>query len=302
MARRRPLPGRGSPAGIGTTWLAEDAIWISVVSGSQGDGLERFPEVPASVQRAEAPPIGIALKLTFPGASSDLRIEPLKPLTTTVSYFLGNDPAQWHARVPVYGGVRYADLYPGVDLVLGGRDAFWRLEAEPGAETAQVGIQIEGAGILAIDGATVRLAAQGEPHEIVLPQATFTYQANGVSPQGEAMVMEVRPFVDALRQQAAPDDDPGDLIYSTFLGGSLPDYGYALALDAAGRAIVTGGTSSNDFPTTPGAFDPSYNGDVDAFVVRLTPPAAPSTTVPSSAGAGRTGAMPWRWTPPGALP
>ena len=128
---------------------------------------------------------GLALKLTFPGANLDVRIEPLDPLTTTVSYFLGNDPTQWRPAVPVYGSVRYADLYPGVDLVLDGRDAFWRLEAEPGAETATVRLQVEGAEILAIDGATLRLAAQGEPLEMVLPKAPFAYQAEGVSPQGE---------------------------------------------------------------------------------------------------------------------
>ena len=59
------------------------------------------------------------------------------------------------------------------------------------------------------------------------------------------------------------------LDYATFLGGSESDCGGALALDAAGRATVTGATSSSDFPTTPGAFDTSFNGDRDAFVVRL---------------------------------
>ena len=41
---------------------------------------------------------------------------------------------------------------------------------------------------------------------------------------------------------------------------------------AAGRATVTGYTYSSDFPTTPGAFDPTFNGGyqkTDAFVTRL---------------------------------
>jgi hypothetical protein len=59
------------------------------------------------------------------------------------------------------------------------------------------------------------------------------------------------------------------LVYSTFLGGSGEDGGYAIALDGAGAATVTGRTVSTDFPTTPGAFDPSYNGVQDAFVTRL---------------------------------
>ena len=59
------------------------------------------------------------------------------------------------------------------------------------------------------------------------------------------------------------------LDYATFLGGSSYDQGNALALDAAGRATVTGWTGSSDFPTTADAFDPSFNVAKDAFVVRL---------------------------------
>ncbi len=61
------------------------------------------------------------------------------------------------------------------------------------------------------------------------------------------------------------------LMYSTFLGGSGPDSGYGIAVDGNGRASVTGWTESTNFPTTSGAFDPSYNGGSfpDAYVTRL---------------------------------
>ena len=50
------------------------------------------------------------------------------------------------------------------------------------------------------------------------------------------------------------------LVYSTYLGGTDDNSGTAVALDAESRAVVMGDTSSGDFPTTPGVFDPSYNG------------------------------------------
>jgi hypothetical protein len=42
-----------------------------------------------------------------------------------------------------------------------------------------------------------------------------------------------------------------------------------IAADGMGRAYVTGQTLSSDYPTTPGAFDGTYNGFGDAFVTKL---------------------------------
>jgi hypothetical protein len=62
------------------------------------------------------------------------------------------------------------------------------------------------------------------------------------------------------------------LLYSTFLGGSADDYGYAIAVDGAGAAHVAGRTFSTNFATTAGAFDTTFNGgNTDAFAAKLSP-------------------------------
>ncbi len=61
------------------------------------------------------------------------------------------------------------------------------------------------------------------------------------------------------------------LVYSTYLGGSGYDYGYGIAVDAAGSAYVTGMTRSTNFPTQ-SPYQATYQGGVhDAFVTKLTP-------------------------------
>lgn len=61
------------------------------------------------------------------------------------------------------------------------------------------------------------------------------------------------------------------LIYSTLIGGTGDDRSMDLALDASGRVVVVGRTSSHDFPITVNAFDSAINGSSDAFVVGLSP-------------------------------
>jgi hypothetical protein len=60
-----------------------------------------------------------------------------------------------------------------------------------------------------------------------------------------------------------------DLAYSTFLGGSDWDRGYAIVVDQNSNAFVAGYTASNDFPMTSGAYDTSYNGGYDVFVAKI---------------------------------
>ena len=59
------------------------------------------------------------------------------------------------------------------------------------------------------------------------------------------------------------------LVFSTYLGGSSGDGALAVAVDAAGSIYFAGGTSSPDFPTTPGAFQTVLSGVSDAFIAKI---------------------------------
>ncbi len=104
---------------------------------------------------------------------------------------------------------------------------------------------------------------------------------------------------DAFVVQIASDS--GALMFSTYLGGNgsenyfwdpplnfIGRRGTAIALDGSGNVYVAGGTSSPDFPTTPGAVQPKFAsfpfedlGGGDAFVTKINP-------FQTSSGAGPT--------------
>lgn len=58
------------------------------------------------------------------------------------------------------------------------------------------------------------------------------------------------------------------LVYSTYLGGDSDDEGIGIAVDLDSNALVTGFTSSTNFPTT-NAAQGSFNGNLDAFVTKI---------------------------------
>ena len=72
--------------------------------------------------------------------------------------------------------------------------------------------------------------------------------------------------------RSSPSSGPAGtpFVYSTYLGGSGRDGGYAIAVDKDGYAHVTGTTSSNNFPLK-SAFVPTYPGFTCSFYTRLEP-------------------------------
>ncbi|GIV29929.1 MAG: hypothetical protein KatS3mg028_0995 [Bacteroidia bacterium] len=61
------------------------------------------------------------------------------------------------------------------------------------------------------------------------------------------------------------------LIYSTYIGGSSNEWGYAIAVDGSGNVYVTGYTESTNYDITPGAFQTTFSGGIgnDVFVTKL---------------------------------
>jgi hypothetical protein len=74
------------------------------------------------------------------------------------------------------------------------------------------------------------------------PVTSGAYQTNLNAPSSSnAFVTELNPEGSAL-------------VYSTYLGGSVQDEAFAIALDSSGNVWVTGYSASLDFPVTSGAF------------------------------------------------
>lgn len=66
------------------------------------------------------------------------------------------------------------------------------------------------------------------------------------------------------------DNSLSNIIWASYLGGSGIDAIYSISLDKNENLIVGGGTTSNNFPTTPNAIRSTYQGgSADGFITRI---------------------------------
>jgi hypothetical protein len=60
-------------------------------------------------------------------------------------------------------------------------------------------------------------------------------------------------------------------VWSSYFGGDLDDIGYHIWANSSGDALIVGQTSSPTNIASPGAWDVTYNGGVDAFIAKFSP-------------------------------
>src|SRR5260370_41471358 len=75
-------------------------------------------------------------------------------------------------------------------------------------------------------------------------------------------------YGNAFISKLSPDGK--SLVYSSYIGGSNYEWGYGLALDPQGNALITGVTFSNDFPVKR-AFQSNYGNGGDCYAAKVAP-------------------------------
>lgn len=215
------------------------------------------------------------LVMKMRGAKPEPRLTGLDQLPGKVNYLLGNDSAKWRTNVPTYSKVKYADVYQGVDLVYygNGRQLEYDFIVAPGADPGAIEMEFQGTRGPALDahGNLVLKAAGGE---MILKKPVVYQEINGrraevagrYALKGKGRVG----FRLGQYDKSLPLIIDPVLVYSTYLGGNLPDQGLGIAVDSSGHAYVTGQTLSANFPVV-GALQPNLKGVSDAFVTKLDP-------------------------------
>ncbi len=181
-----------------------------------------------------------SIRMKLVGASASADVSGADPLPGVVSYFIGNDPKKWHTGITTYGKVRYAQVYPGVDLVFYGnqRQLEYDFVVAPGADPKQIAWDLHGAGATLDAEGNLVLNADHGPASFKKP---VIYQMDGdrkIRVDGSFTVADGRiGFRIGEYDHAKPLVIDPVLSYASYLGGS--------ALDLIGGAVSNDGGTNN---------------------------------------------------------
>ncbi|HAH05923.1 MAG TPA: hypothetical protein DCM05_05225, partial [Elusimicrobia bacterium] len=209
------------------------------------------------------------VRMGLQGANADPSVMGQELLPSRSSYFTGKDASKWRTGVEQYAKVRYGQVYPGIDMVYYASRGHVEYDfiVAPGADPGRILMGFDG-------GKDLRLDSQGNLI-VEVEGGALTYKAPSLYQMRRAAREPVkgrfalagnklvRFEVGAYDKSRELVIDP-QLVYSSYLGGALDDYAYAIAVDASGNIYVTGATVSDPFPGV--VVGTSYQGHKDGAV------------------------------------
>lgn len=259
-------------------YFTEEEVVLSFIKESSQKDTNNKDTMEKDLTENEENEQGIALAMHFIDAKPDVKIEGQMKDTGKVNYFKGNNSEKWFTDLSTYRKVVYKNLWKGIDLVFYGTNGQLKYEfiVYPGADYQDIVLSYEGSHDISLDHEGNLLIKND--WGVLVDKAPLSYQeiegrkqllhSSFVIKHGDNSV-----YCFEIGKGYNPNYpiriDPG-LIYSTYIGGNAADQGTGIAIDSSGNAYVTGITSSLDFPTTTGVFQPTFGGGFsDAFISKL---------------------------------
>lgn len=212
------------------------------------------------------------VRMRFDRSNRTPVVKGIDPLDFKTNYFVGASPAQQFTGIANHSKVKFASIYPGVDLIYYGnqQQLEYDLLVAPHAKTSQIKISFAGADkiTLAKNGDLVLSTAVGD----IVYQKPIAYQE--LDGQRQTVAAEYRlAGKGKVAFRLGKYDASKPLVIDPILSYSSYFWGLkaaGIAVDAAGNAYVTGTISTFDLPASTG-YQTKLAGNVDAYVAKVNP-------------------------------
>lgn len=219
-------------------------------------------------------------RIAFAGSNPAPVINPGLKYPQYQNYYLGNDPSKWAEKVGLYGMITYKELYQNIDMRMYGLGDAVKYDflVHPGGEASDIKLKYEGVDKIYLKKGALHVETSLRNMTELAP---VVYQLmDGKKVQIEC---EFRLDKDELTYHFPKGYDPAyelvidpTLIFSTYTGSKADNWGFTATYDDSGYAYAGGFVWSNAFnngyPTTPGAYQTTFQGgNSDVTLSKFSP-------------------------------
>jgi gliding motility-associated-like protein len=224
-----------------------------------------------------------AFMIDFVGTSPEMKLSADKTLPGYNNYFIGDDPTKWESNCRVFQAVTMENVYPNVDVRYYTNNGVLKYDiiVKPGADIRKIALKYQGVDKMQVKNKELSLSTSvGDMRE----SSPYTYQA-GVAGRKEVFCKYV--LKDNIVRFDVREYDPTatliidpSLVYCSFTGSPVDNWGYAATYGPDGSTFGGGIVYGDGFPTSPGAFQTSWQGGtgslptdfpVDIGIMKLSP-------------------------------
>jgi hypothetical protein len=198
-------------------------------------------------------------------------------LSYKYNYFLGKDKTKWATDVKSFNKLLVKEIYPNIDLELisNGIELKYNFICHPGSNPSQIKIKYNGADDIKLVDNALKIKTSVIDYTETIPVSYLISNSNA----SQTISVKMKLDGNVLTFANIPNDfftsnsilviDP-ILVFSTYSGTTADNFGFTATYDDLGNLYAGGITTEayaqipdGKYPTTPGAFDQTYNGGTE---------------------------------------
>lgn len=221
------------------------------------------------------------VRMKLVGANSNAEVRGTDLLPGKSNYFTGSKRDAWHTGISQFAGVRYRNVYSGIDLVFYGHQGHleYDFRVAPGADPAQAELQFDGAGKLELSDGNLLIRGKEKNAAMMIMRAPTIYQRDGEhrKPVDGHFVLRAD---NRVSFELGTYDRGRELIidpaldFSSYFGIINSGTSAFVAVNNDGFIYLTGSTTSaTGFPPTAAS---TTLGTTHVFVAKINPSSPPS--------------------------
>lgn len=209
-----------------------------------------------------------AFRVTYVGSNINPQVETKQVTPDYCNFFIGSDKTKWATHVSNYKEVLYKELYAGIDMQLLGMQNSMKYNfiVAPQANAKEIKMLYEGVEKIYLENGALKIKTSINE---IQEQKPFAYQWINSKRVEVSCEFVLKNNIVSFHFPNGYDKgyelviDPV-LVFACSSGSTADNFGMTATYDAVGNLYSGGTCFAMGFPTTVGAYDPTYNGVVAA--------------------------------------